>query len=72
MVWLATRYNELYWECERRGFNVENYFEPFMDVTLTHPELLNPEWEPSEEEINISKQRIQEKLNMRPGWYKWT
>ena len=29
------------------------------------------DWEPKDKDIEIVKMRIQEKLNLKPGWYKW-
>ena len=69
LTWLIKRYWDLYCECERRKFAVTCYLNTFNDAMDFNPHLEN-DWSPSEEDIAISRIRIYEKINMRPGWYK--
>ena len=56
---LFKRYIELYTECKKRGFNVQNYAKAW---DYTPDELLN-DYKPTERDRLIVQQRINEKLN---------
>jgi deoxyribonuclease (pyrimidine dimer) len=63
--WLAERYTLVYQECLIRGFNVQNYYESFMDAIVKTYYFQKP-WTPSSDEVDISRQRINTKLeNMK-------
>ena len=70
LMFLFIRYLWIKHECMRRNFNITNYEKPFIDAMIKYP-VLAQDWVPSPEEIEISKQRIQEKLKMKPNFYKW-
>lgn len=65
--WIYNRYIELYKECLKRGFNIQNYTEAFKDC----PWMLFNNYQPTEKEINLSKSRIQEKIQQKPLFYKY-
>ena len=70
---LLDRYFELCNEMKYRGFKV-NY--PHQQLLLyvyanVNIQLLN-QYQPTKEDIEVSRNRIIEKLNMKPSWYKWT
>ena len=54
-------------ECEARGFNIQ---KPFYDLSLFPVEYVN-DWTPAMSDSMILRERIIEKLNMRPGWYRY-
>lgn len=65
--WLEDRHKRLTAECLRRKINLTqqepfNMPKVFGDVVYT----------PTESEIAVSRQRIEEKLNMRPAFYRWS
>lgn len=64
---LKKRYIELYEECIKRGFQVQNYISNFEGISQ---ELF---WEflPNEKDMEISKGRIQEKLDAKPEFYRY-
>ncbi len=64
---LRNRYIELYEECIKRWFKVENYIWNFSWI----PENLFWEFIPNEIDLEISKQRIKEKLDAKPWFYKY-
>jgi hypothetical protein len=64
--YLRRRAEELFDECLARGFNVQ-YKE-----YLEHPDGLNSDWMPSREAIMINMERIQEKLDAKPDFYRKT
>lgn len=66
-LFLATRYIEIYKECLNRWFNIEYYWNIFR---LVPDELFN-DFEPKQEEIEISRKRINEKIQQKPLFYKY-
>ena len=70
---LLDRYFELCKEMEYRGFKV-NY--PHCQLYLYAQEnvsiqLLN-QYQPTEDDIKLSRDRIIEKISQKPTWYRWT
>lgn len=64
-LYLSNRLDALYVECKRRGFNVtQKLYRP-------HTDGLNEDWEPTEDNIDCNLSRLQEKLEMRPNWYRF-
>lgn len=68
MLWLTKRYNELHLECVKRWFKVENYIKNFLSVNTDF--WINT-WRATQRDIEISRQRIQEKINIKPNFYKY-
>ncbi len=68
---LIKRYYILIGELRFRGFDINpetrNMYWSVFDSA--HPQI---DWEPSEEEIEINRARINEKIAMKPDWYKNT
>ncbi len=64
---LKKRYIELYKECLKRWFQVQNYISNFDNIE----EKLFWEFVPSEQDLEISKIRIQEKLDAKPEFYRY-
>lgn len=65
--WLEDRHQRLTAECKRRGINIA-YREPFQ-----MPKLFGDvNYVPTESEISLSRSRIEEKLKMRPEFYRWS
>jgi deoxyribonuclease (pyrimidine dimer) len=56
--YLKNRYVELYNECKRRGFNVQNYEDCWNGVP---PELMG-DYTPTERDVQIIKERIEDRL----------
>ena len=59
LLYLKFRYANLYTECIRRGFNVQNYIGAWNDV----PEELMNDYKPTYIDRLIVQERIYEKLN---------
>ena len=59
LLYLKNRYIELYKECIKRGFNVQNYIDAWNNV----PEDLMNDYKVEANDIKIIKERIKEKLN---------
>jgi len=59
LFYLKRRYNELYTECIKRGFNVQDYSGAWEDT----PKHLMNDYTPTERDRIIIRQRIQERLN---------
>ena len=59
LKYLHIRYNQIYKECLRRGYNVADYNEAWDGV----PDNLYNDYEPTTEGIKLIRQRITEKLS---------
>jgi len=64
---LKKRYIELYNECLKRWFVVKNYISNFNLID----ENLFWEFTPSEKDLEISKERIKQKIDTKPWFYKY-
>ncbi len=64
---LKNRYLELFSECQKRWFNVENYVSNFENIDIS----LFWDFIPTKEDLEISKKRIQEKIEKNPWFYKY-
>lgn len=67
-VFCMKRYYELCKEMEYRGFKVSFPAKDLEKYMITK----RLDYIPNENDIKISRDRIIEKLNMKPDWYKWT
>ena len=67
--YLHKRYLELIDEMKARGMNPdpERKFK-----REQWPDELYLDWEPSEQEQLIVRQRLQERIDQKPEWYRWT
>jgi deoxyribonuclease (pyrimidine dimer) len=60
LLYLKKRYDRLYTECRKRGFNVQYYGEAWDGV----PAALMNDYTPTERDRQIVQQRINEKLGL--------
>jgi deoxyribonuclease (pyrimidine dimer) len=67
-TYLEDRHKEIVAELKHRGFNL-TIKEPFK---MNRRFLQDDEWKPTYPEIQVSRQRIQEKLDAKPNFYRWT
>ena len=67
--YLHKRYNEIVEEMKRRGMNTdpERVFK-----REQWPDELYNDWQPDDQELAIVRQRIQERIDAKPDWYRWT
>lgn len=65
---LHRRYLNLFFECIRRWFKINDYSYSF--YKLINNSLYN-DYIPTEEEIEISRKRINEKINNKPNFYRY-
>jgi len=68
--YLHKRYHELITEMKRRGFKPDKT-RVFPTSVFKDNELYN-DWIPSIEDYKIIRQRIEEKIKMKPEWYRKT
>ena len=68
--YLHIRYKKLIKEMNHRGFNPANKRLFPYKIFVNH-ELYN-DWNPTLEDFKIIRERIQKKIEMRPGWYRKT
>lgn len=60
LCWLHRRYNDLYLESQRRGFNVTYRF-PNISGT--------PEWQPDSKDLEVNRARLAERVPKQPRYY---
>ena len=69
-LYLDKRYNELIAEMKLRGFNPDSNrvfpYKVFIDNDLYN------DWTPTMEDYKIIRERIQQKIDMKPDWYRRT
>lgn len=58
LLYLKNRYEKIYAECKSRGFNVTYYGDAWIDV----PKELMGDYEPTDEDREIIRERIKERL----------
>ena len=68
-MYLNKRYDELIEEMKLRGFNPDP--DRRFPKEVFPPELYN-DWMPSLDEQKVVRQRIEEKIKMKPNWYRHT
>ena len=68
--YLHNRYNQLIDEMKRRGFNPDSS-RVFPKEIFVNNNLYN-DWLPRVEDYNVIKQRIKEKIDLKPDWYRKT
>ncbi|ELW0836455.1 pyrimidine dimer DNA glycosylase/endonuclease V [Escherichia coli] len=69
LLYLQKRHIEIVNECLRRGMKIQNI--ELNDISGFPAEFCN-DYVPSESEIKMSRERLIEKLQMKPTWYKFT
>ena len=67
--YLHKRYLDLINEMKKRGMHPNPKRQFKMEQW---PSELYKDWEPKAEDIQLIKERIQEKINQKPTWYRWT
>lgn len=68
-----TRYYYICEEMKYRGFKVNYPYEDLAKIAEDNQVTWYTEnYHPTEEEIELSRNRIIEKINQKPNWYKWT
>ncbi len=67
--YLYKRYLDIIEEMKRRGMN-PNPRRLFNKEQW--PDELYNDWTPNEIDIQVVKERIKEKINQKPHWYRWT
>ena len=59
LLYLKNRYEQIYEECKRRNFDVQYWGDAWNDI----PKSLMNDYTPTDEDRNIIRQRINERLN---------
>lgn len=69
---LCERYNKIFNECIKRWFLIANYWWAFLNPILlwAYRNMFN-DYIPTQKDIELSRQRIKEKINMKPDFYKY-
>ena len=67
---LYRRYIDLLFECQKRWFNVTDYWDTFSECKRSNLDLYN-DYKPTQEDIKLSRARIEEKIKEKPLFYKY-
>ena len=68
-LYLRNRYHQLVHEMKQRGMSPD----PDRRFKLEQwPENLWNDWTPKEKDLQLIRERIQQRLTEKPGWYRWT
>lgn len=72
VLFVEKRFDELVREMKRRGFatNAKNLYDPQFDYSCITEDLRN-DYTPNEAEIEINRERIREKIALKPQFYKY-
>jgi len=68
--YLAKRYQLLITEMKKRGFNPDSNRK--FPIEIFKDNKLDNDWTPSQYDYAIIRQRIQERIEQRPSWYRKT
>ena len=67
-AFIRDRYDLVYTECKKRGFNVVYNFN---DVWKSYDKWYNHDFTPSESQMQISIDRIKSKIEAKPDYYRY-
>lgn len=66
------RYYDLYNEMVYRGFHPNYKWQSLFDIWCNQDEFTINFYYPSKDDIDLSRNRLIEKYNLKPNYYKWT
>ncbi|QFR56070.1 pyrimidine glycosylase [Serratia phage Muldoon] len=67
ILFLVKRQNSIIIECLKRGINISN-----VDINVDDiPDRFMNDYHPSEADVALSQSRLDEKIDMKPNWYKY-
>ncbi len=69
-LYLYKRYRQLVIEMKRRGFNPDKNRKFPKDIFINNN--LYNDWTPTMEDYKVIRQRIEEKIALKPDWYRKT
>ena len=69
---LLKRFEELCNEIDYRGFKRSFGSKELANHFHQHYDLPEVDYNPSKEDVELSRKRINEKVAQKPFWYKWT
>tara|TARA_Y100001970_G_C14230849_1_gene858532 strand:- start:1480 stop:1884 length:405 start_codon:yes stop_codon:yes gene_type:complete len=69
-LYLHKRYDAIIYEMKKRGFKPDSARK--FPVNIFRDNGLYNDWKPKKEDYKIIRQRIEEKIALRPGWYRKT
>ena len=75
LLFTIWRYRDICDEMYHRGFAVNYPYDEFRDFCLDSPIVSEFAWldyNPTEDDVALSRNRLIEKYRMRPNWYRWT
>ena len=71
LPFLKNRFNELTNELHQRSFNITPFDFETPDYTRVWLQITQRKWQPTKRDIQINIDRISQRLNERPNWYRY-
>ena len=71
-LFLLGRYADLYGEMKFRGFKLSYDLDSFIQYVDKLPFVDFQTYRPTRRDVELSRNRIVEKLKLKPNWYRWT
>ncbi len=71
LLFLKNRFNILTDECYQRGFNITPFVFENEDYTQVYNRVGQVSWKPTKADIQVNIDRISQRLNERPDWYRY-
>lgn len=71
-LFLLFRYYEILKEMEYRGFRAKHTFKELLDEFHKDMKSTFLDYAPTDRDIELSRERITEKINQKPAFYRWT
>lgn len=71
LPFLVERYIELDAECRQRGFNISTFNFYTDDYYFVSGRISQIDWKPTKKDIQVNIDRIAQRLNEKPNWYRY-
>lgn len=71
LPFLKTRFDELTTECLQRGIDITHFNFNTEDYNFVWDRIGQIEWEPTKRDIQVNIDRISQRLNEKPNWYRY-
>ena len=71
LPFLLERYKSLDAECRQRGFDISSHNFYTHDYYFVYGRIGQIDWEPTKQDIRVNIDRIAQRLNEKPTWYRY-
>lgn len=71
LPFLVERYKALDAECRQRGFDISAFNFYTDDYYFVYDRISQIDWQPTKQDIQVNIERISQRLNEKPNWYRY-